>query len=77
MPAGEPEGMVLALCVIALLCTLTIYTVARIAMAVIARLGIDPMDILLWFGLAERPHEQPRVKDGRLGELLADSPFVT
>ncbi|HYH57899.1 MAG TPA: hypothetical protein VD790_01590 [Thermoleophilaceae bacterium] len=37
------------------LCTVGIVAVAVAARHVMARLGLEPMDALLWLGLAERP----------------------
>jgi hypothetical protein len=38
-----------------LLCALAICAVAKVARVVMRRFGLDPMDALLWLGLAERP----------------------
>lgn len=69
--------MLLALCVAALLCTLALWTIAKVALGVLGRLGIEPMTVLLWFGLAERPDERPRSDGRRLRDLVADSPSST
>lgn len=61
--------MMLAFCVSVLLCVLVAYAIAKTSLAIIQRLGIDPLALLLWLGLAERPIE-PRSARRRLGQLL-------
>jgi hypothetical protein len=69
--------MLLALCVAALLFTLAMYAIAKVALSIMTLLGLEPMTVLLWFGLAERPGERPRAERRRLGELFADAPSAS
>jgi hypothetical protein len=62
--------MLLAVCVVALLFTLTAWGLLKAALVITARLGVEPMAALVWLGLAERPVGQPRDARGRLGDLL-------
>ena len=66
--------MLLALCVAALLCALGVWTVAKAALSITRRLGADPMTVLLWFGLADRPDERPRAPRRQVRERVVDSP---
>ena len=61
--------MVLPLLVALLLCALAIWVIAKAALNLTARLGVDPMALLLWLGLAERPSDDPAVLRARLGDL--------
>jgi hypothetical protein len=58
--------MLLPIIVLALLCALGAWAVARGARHVTERLGADPMTMLVWFGLAEDATAQPRAQRGRL-----------
>lgn len=58
--------MLLTLAAIALLWALAALAVARIASAVLRRLGLDLMTVLLWFGLAEWPVEGPARRERRV-----------
>lgn len=73
----EPRGMWLALCVAALVFTLAVWAIAKATLTLMTRLGVDPMAVLLWFGLAERPIQHPRATRKRLGELFDDSAFTS
>ena len=64
--------MLLGLLVATLLCVLAFWTIAHASVRIVRRLGMDPMAVLEWLGLAERPTEQRRSERRRLGELLAD-----
>ena len=61
--------MVLPLLVALLLCALAIWVIAKAALNLTARLGVDPMSLLLWLGLADRPSDDPAVLRRRLGDL--------
>ena len=56
-----------------LLCAVGAFLVARGSLAVMRRLGLDPVATLMWLGLAERPIE-PRAQRRRLKELLLEAP---
>ncbi len=58
------------LAVTAVLFVLTVYGLVKAALAICAHLGVEPMAVLLWLGLAERPSGQPRRARGRLFDLL-------
>ena len=47
--------------------TLVFLGITHAAVLILRRLGIEPLDLLLWFGLAERPIE-PRKQRRRLNE---------
>jgi hypothetical protein len=69
--------MLLAAVVAALVCALVLCLVAAVALRVCKRLGLNPIEVLEWFGLAERPLTVPRHRRRRLGELLAADPPAT
>ena len=46
--------------------------VAKVAQAVLGRLGLDLMSVLLWLGLAERVVEPPPPRRGGHGGLAFD-----
>ncbi len=62
--------MMLFVCVVALLFTLTVWAIVKAALVITARLGLEPMDVLAWLGLAERPVGTPRARRPRLGASL-------
>ena len=62
--------MLLLACVVALLFTLTVWAILKAALMIIERLGLDPMAVLAWLGLAERPVGTPRERRERLGASL-------
>jgi hypothetical protein len=62
----------LTLCAIALVWTLGAYVSARTAIGVTRRLGVDPMGMLLWLGLAEGPGEERRSERRRLAEMFLE-----
>ena len=69
---GEVHRMLLELLAVVLVCVLAFYVIARASVRIIRRLGMDPMMVLLWLGLAEEPVACPRAERRRLHELLAD-----
>jgi hypothetical protein len=71
--SAKRAAMPIVFCFVALGLTFALYAVARVALRVMERLAIDPMTLLLWFGLAEDPVEEPRSDRRRLNELLGDS----
>ena len=66
--------MLLPALAVLIVCALGAVVIALIMRRICERVGLDPMEALLWFGLAERPVEVPRKHRRRLGELLADGP---
>ena len=64
--------MVLPLIVTATLCALALLAITTAAGAILRRLGVDPLELLLWLGLAERPIV-PRADRNRLSDALAGS----
>ena len=58
---------VLVALAVALSCTLVFLGLTHAAVVIVRRLGVEPLDLLLWFGLAERPIE-PRKQRRRLQE---------
>ena len=62
--------MMLAVCAVALLFTLTAWGLLKAALVITTRLGLEPMEVLAWLGLAERPVGTPRARRARLGDLL-------
>ena len=64
--------LLLVACAVALSCTLVFIGLTYAAMRIIRRLGVEPLDLLEWLGLAERPI-QPRNQRSRLGDALAGS----
>ena len=65
--------MLLPIAVLVVLGALGALLVARATVRVLRRLGLDPVTVMLWLGLAERPLELPRRRRRRLGELLLDA----
>ena len=55
-----------------LACTLVFLGLTYAAIQITRRLGVEPLDLLEWLGLAERPI-QPRNQRSRLGDALAGS----
>jgi len=43
------------------LCALAVWAITRVINEAMGRLGLDPMSVMLWFGLAEWPAE-PRLR---------------
>lgn len=41
------------------LCVLAVWGITMVIRAAMRRLGLDPMTVMLWFGLAEWPSERP------------------
>ena len=70
--AGEVHGMLLELFAVVLVCALAFCVIAVASVRIIQRLGMDPMTVLLWLGLAEEPVACPRAQRRRLHELLVD-----
>ena len=63
--------LLLALCAVALASTLLFWALTHAATLIVRRLGAEPLDLLLWFGLAERPIE-PRNQRRRLNEAYGE-----
>ena len=57
---------------LALSCTLVFIGLTYAAMRITRRLGVEPLELLEWLGLAEHPI-QPRSQRNRLGDALAGS----
>ena len=57
---------------VALAWTLVFIGLTYATMRILRRLGVEPLDLLEWLGLAERPI-QPRSQRNRLGDALAGS----
>jgi hypothetical protein len=66
--------MLLAACAALLVCALVLCVIAAAALRTCRRLGLDPLEVLLWLGLLERAVDVPRARRRRLGELLVDTP---
>jgi hypothetical protein len=64
--------MLLGLLAATLVCALAFYAIVKAAIRITKRLGMDPMTVLLWLGLAEEPVAHPRAERRRLAELVAD-----
>jgi hypothetical protein len=52
--------MLLAVCAALLVCALAVTVIAWLTLRICRRLGVDPVAVLLWFGVLERPLEVPR-----------------
>ena len=61
--------MLLAFCLTLVLSAVVVVGLVFAARAITRSLGVDPMALLEWLGLAERPIE-PRAQRQRLGQLL-------
>ena len=67
--------MLLTLCLALLTGVAMMVTVAVLALLVLRRMGMDPIAVLLWLGIAEEPTRQPRKARPRLAALTpAGSP---
>jgi hypothetical protein len=64
--------MVLSALAALLVCALVLCLIAAASLRICRRLGLDPIEVLLWLGLLERPLAVPRKRRRRLGELLLD-----
>ena len=61
--------MLLSACVVAVGFLLAAWISARLSLRIMRRLGLEPVPVMLWLGLAERPAGPPRKERRRLGEL--------
>ena len=69
---AELRRMWIPLFVTAALCMLALLAITMAGAAILRRLGVDPLELLLWLGLAERAIE-PRSQRRRLSDALAGS----
>lgn len=64
--------MLVALSVTLCLFALAIAASAKVVRMAMARLGLDSMSVLLWFGLAEWPSERPAQRRTRAAKTVRD-----
>lgn len=69
---GEPVAVLVALLVVAAVFALAVLAIARLTLAVLRWLDVDPIALLLWLGLAEWPVDGPKRRERpRLAQLAA------
>jgi hypothetical protein len=56
---------------VALMCALALFVLAVASLKICRRVGLDPVEVLLWLGLLERPLAVPRDRRRRLHETSA------
>ena len=64
--------MLLELLAAALVWVLAFYVIAKASVRIIKDLGMDPVMVMLWLGLAEEPVAVRRSERRRLNDLLVD-----
>ena len=64
--------MLLELTAAIVVCLLAFGVIVKASVSITRRLGLDPMAVLLYLGLAEEPQRQRRAERRRLRELLPD-----
>ena len=64
--------MLLGLLAATLVCALAFWLIVVASIRITRRLGMEPMMVLLWLGLAEEPPRYARSDRRRLAELVAD-----
>lgn len=64
--------MLLGLLAATLVCALSFWFIVVAAVRITRRLGMEPMMVLLWLGLAEEPPHYARSDRRRLAELVGD-----
>lgn len=71
-PRANSTDMLLQLLAAALVCALAFYVIAQASVRIIRALGMDPVVVMLWLGLAEEPVAVRRADRRRLHELLVE-----
>jgi hypothetical protein len=74
-PAGAEGGRVLIVVSVTLcLCAVAITASAKVVLMAMARLGLDSMTVMLWFGLAAWPSERSAPRRARTTQAVRDRP---